>query len=105
MLGLIEGISALRKWVKDTQVSDLGELDHSLEDEKTCIFGHQFIIDNDSKSLFAVAADGSMHVQVLDGYLEHTKGKVQSVQVEQSLYVLWNGGLIKMTDILGPGEL
>ena len=46
-----------------------------------------------------------MHVQVLDGYLENTKGKVQSVQVEQSLYVLWNGGLIKMTDILGPGEL
>ena len=46
-----------------------------------------------------------MHVQVLDGYLENTEGKVQSVQVEQSLYVLWNGGLIKMTDILGPGEL
>ena len=46
-----------------------------------------------------------MHVQVLDGYLGNTKGKVQSVQVKQSLFVLWNGGLLKMTNILGPGEL
>ena len=55
--------------------------------------------------MFAVAADGSMHVQVLDGYLDNTHGNVLSVQVKQSVYVLWQGGLIKMSNILGPREL
>ena len=69
-------LQKLRKWVQDVQVSKIGELDSTVEDKKTLLFGHQFITNNDSKSLFAVSADGSMHVQELHGFLENTQGKV-----------------------------
>ena len=51
-----------------------------VENLKTSLFGHQFLVSE--KSIYAVAVDGSNHVEVLDGFLAHTEGDIRSVQVQ-----------------------
>ena len=73
LISLTEGISTLQAQTKEFEIKDSAELASQVEQRKTMIFGHRYFVSR-LKTIYAISGDGSLHVEVLNGYLDHTNG-------------------------------
>ena len=66
--------------IKNVWTKNLKELNQQVESLRTSSFGLQFLTSGGT--IYAVAADGSNYVKVLNGFLAHTSVDLKSVQVK-----------------------